>query len=73
MSTLITIPGHLVRDRNSFDVNAFMSLQGFTVFKRTRSKEEWIIEVEENLNPTQQTALNDALLSELSGIKFTAM
>ncbi len=70
MSTLISIPGHLIRDRN-LDVNAFLLRNGYTVVTRTRSREQWDIEVNENLDQTQQTALNDALLDELSGIKFT--
>ena len=72
MSTLITIPGYLIHGRDSFDVNAFMVANGgYTVVNRKRSKQEWIIEVNENLNSAQQTALSDALISELSEIKFT--
>ena len=66
--TRVTIPGALIGD-DGFDVNAFMRAQRFTVVRRTRSRERWVVVLAEDLTPTQQTTLADALRDELSGVK----
>lgn len=70
MSTLIHIPGYLIGNRQDFDINDFLVGQGVTVLSRTKNPSEWIIQIEEDLNPGEQTALANQLRNNLDQITF---
>lgn len=74
MATLIHIPGHLINNNLTFDINAFLTSppQNFTIGPggRDRSDSEWIIEIVEDLTVGQQTALTNQLLAVLDQITY---
>lgn len=74
MATLIHIPGYLINNNENFDVNDFLTTppQNFTIGPggRTKSSTEWIIEIVEDLNVGQQSALSTQLLAALDQITF---
>lgn len=74
MSTFIHIPGYLINDNQSFDINDFLTTppQNFTIGPngRTRSTAEWVIEIVDDLTVGQQNALSTQLLNALDQITF---
>lgn len=73
MATRIHIPSFLIGNREDFDINDFVAGQGFTVLSRTRTGSEWLIDIEEDLNVGQQTALSQQLRNNLDAITFEAL
>ncbi len=70
MATLIKIPSAWIENRPEIDINAFLTTRGFTVKGRNKDKALWIIEIEENLNVGQQTALRLDLERSYNEITF---
>lgn len=74
MSTLIHIPGYRIQNNNDFDISSFLTSppQSFTLGPQgiERTEAEWIVEIVENLNVGQQTALTNQLLNALDEITY---